>query len=1148
MRKKRSFISFLLALIITLNSGVLVNAQEMIVENSIDADLYMDSSDINSSYDVIVEPCDESDNGGLIPMDVASDDVTAGFEELMDIDLSEDVDQFDEPIDRDGGMTESYGYAGFQSGNGSRIAVYNEILDSYMLGETVSENDISEIRRYDARDYGLLTSIKNQGSYGSCWAHAAMSQAETSAIKQNMSDTSIDLSEFHLGYFSYSENNNKNGGVIPKVSYGSTKVKLSAGGNDFYAISELMNWHGIALESDYPYSLAPTRPSYEIEKSDTHNYIVSDYYLIPTKNNNKEDVKDVLKNCIYKFGSVGWSFYSTSSLYYNSVDSCGRKYTSYSTISTNKVSEKTNHAITVVGWDDDFPVENFKSESRPSKPGAWIIKNSYGVSSSSDGYFYLSYEEPTLGTGNPASVVILKNDTSEYDNNYFNSNGITNDYRVFKASATSNKFANVYKASGSKAYERVTAVSFLCNTAQNDYSIQLYKNPDVDKSGTVVNPKSGIALLKTPISGKTSYAGMTTVEIPEKIYISHGDNISVVVTLSSGSEIMYDSTYATRTDVGFVVRQPAILGKSFMQGSDGQFYDLNAGKTDGNGRYVRLNIITDDCENDEYTDGENPDSKDDKDNPADSDNPEDSDGGNEGNPSTLVEHKASTWEIVNGKKYYYNKYKKTLRGWNSIKGKDGITRKYYFNEDGSVRIGIFKDSNNKSYYLTNEIQSLSKEEYSLIKKLVRIEDLISDKTSENYNPDLYIKVINHGAMKKGEIAVGKTNNIHIFADSKGVLCSGWQKVKDNKGTKTTRDDTVTWKFYNTEEYGFTEHSDYESFVASGPGAKPKSEYPYWVTVVSMGETESEYYCFTSASKIAKGWSSVKRNFNKEKKSGKYYFDPKTGAMYRGWRTISGAQKYFGDLSGVYCADTSKNIAYSDENGRVFCLSPKGKIKTGWQKISCRYESIDQDTGLIISVKKSGKFYFEPSNRSENYGEMYVGFKKIKGKLWYFSEDDMMLTEDVDGTRGMVCTGIINLEELGVLDTTISRNGIYYCTAYNPDGTNTYYMKSSGGLGTGYRETAITVNGVKNYEKWTIYCNPVAGTGANVSPMDMPCTEVKYTSQDGKELVRKYRYGEAIGGYSDGIKGHAFAKWSEIYSEETPYYYDVENGIRKIRLK
>ena len=48
-------------------------------------------------------------------------------------------------------------------------------------------------------------------------------------------------------------------------------------------------------------------------------------------------------------------------------------------------SEKPNHDVVIIGWDDNYPQENFTTH--PEGDGAFICKNSWGEEFGEDGYF-----------------------------------------------------------------------------------------------------------------------------------------------------------------------------------------------------------------------------------------------------------------------------------------------------------------------------------------------------------------------------------------------------------------------------------------------------------------------------------------------------------------------------------------------------------------------------------------------------------------------------------------------------------------------------------------------------------------------------------------------------------------------------------------
>ncbi len=65
------------------------------------------------------------------------------------------------------------------------------------------------------------------------------------------------------------------------------------------------------------------------------------------------------------------------------------------------------HAVCVVGWDDNYSGENFETD--PGENGAWICKNSYGDKYGEGGYFRLSYKQSLIGA---ATVSVLRGNES----------------------------------------------------------------------------------------------------------------------------------------------------------------------------------------------------------------------------------------------------------------------------------------------------------------------------------------------------------------------------------------------------------------------------------------------------------------------------------------------------------------------------------------------------------------------------------------------------------------------------------------------------------------------------------------------------------------------------------------------------------------
>ena len=72
---------------------------------------------------------------------------------------------------------------------------------------------------------------------------------------------------------------------------------------------------------------------------------------------------------------------------YEGTPTSGRKVCYYTGV------KPSNHAVLIIGWDDNFSRNNFPEDNRPQKDGAYIVLNSWGSEWGENGVFYLSYED-----------------------------------------------------------------------------------------------------------------------------------------------------------------------------------------------------------------------------------------------------------------------------------------------------------------------------------------------------------------------------------------------------------------------------------------------------------------------------------------------------------------------------------------------------------------------------------------------------------------------------------------------------------------------------------------------------------------------------------------------------------------------------------
>lgn len=359
-----------------------------------------------------------------------------------------------------------------------------------------------------------LPEVRNQNPYGTCWAFGSIAPMEFSLIKQH--NVTRDLSELQLAYFTYHGGTDPLGGTSgDSVTYLSSASYdyLDFGGNLAYSTMALMNWRGAVDETTVPYSQAGSTltnglaSSYEYSKDSAH---LQSFYKINIRTDSQ-----AVKKAIMTYGAVGESYYHNDTYYKASTNAY-----------CNNTNTSTNHAITLVGWDDNFSKTNFKNQ--PEHDGAWLVRNSWGSDNMSIyGYFWISYEDTSL---RDAVYAFDAEPTSNYDHNYQYDGSIISATFSKSNSITA---ANVFTVKAN-AWEELKAVSFsVPDQAQVGYTVKIYTNLT-----DAANPESGTLVSSATTTGTTAYAGSYTVKLKNSVKLKKGDTFAAVVELTkSGSSV-----------------------------------------------------------------------------------------------------------------------------------------------------------------------------------------------------------------------------------------------------------------------------------------------------------------------------------------------------------------------------------------------------------------------------------------------------------------------------------------------------------------------------------------------------------------------------------------------------------------------------------
>ena len=210
--------------------------------------------------------------------------------------------------------------------------------------------------------------VRNQGKLQTCWTFSSIGALETNLALTYNKNKTYDFSEKHMNYSTtrFFKNNEEN-------KYGWNRDAEGEGSWNA-AIGYLTNGMGAINEAQMPYDDSAEKIYIsEIQNKNVTSQIY-DTIDFPTYETSEvtAEFKKAIKAHIKQYGGIEAAIHGaqlggdycnirTGAIYCDNAENC-----------------PINHGVLIIGWDDEYAIDNFNTNHKPKNKGAWIIKNSWG--------------------------------------------------------------------------------------------------------------------------------------------------------------------------------------------------------------------------------------------------------------------------------------------------------------------------------------------------------------------------------------------------------------------------------------------------------------------------------------------------------------------------------------------------------------------------------------------------------------------------------------------------------------------------------------------------------------------------------------------------------------------------------------------------